>query len=185
MCSGDRCQTHRRQLIARSNSSQLMSILWYVEIWLPICGYEGHYQVSNHGRVKSLKRKKPMLLKLFQAHAGHLCVSLYKDGRLKQAFVHRLVLNAFVGPCPDEGLMCRHLNGDPADNRVENLAWGTAKQNAEDMVRHGTSHQTKKSNCPSGHPYDQANTLWYGRKRYCRACRDIRNRARCNALRTA
>lgn len=148
-----------------------------MENWLPVVGYEGQYEVSNLGRVKSLKRQNPRILRSFPAHRGHQCVSLWND-KLKTAFVHRLVLEAFVGPCPGEGFMCRHLNGNPADNRVENLAWGTALENAQDVIRHGTNWQKRKSACPSGHPYDEANTLRYGRRRYCRTCRDIRNRTR-------
>ena len=51
--------------------------------------------------------------------------------------VHRLILEAFVGPCPD-GMECRHLDGDPENNRMGNLRWGTPKSNADDSVRHGT-----------------------------------------------
>ena len=58
--------------------------------------------------------------------------------RGKRFSVHRLVLEAFVGPCP-EGMECRHLNGDPSDNRVENLAWGTHQDNMDDRSKHGTT----------------------------------------------
>ena len=65
-------------------------------------------------------------------------VHLYKDDRCVTRKVHHLVLEAFDGPCP-EGMVCRHLNGNPADNRAENLKWGTEKENNEDKIRHGTS----------------------------------------------
>jgi len=68
--------------------------------------------------------------------SGHLGVILGRGGR--RDFVHRLVLEAFVGPCPG-GMECRHLDGDPTNNRLDNLRWGTRKENMEDMVRHGTS----------------------------------------------
>ena len=52
--------------------------------------------------------------------------------------VHKLVLNAFVGERP-EGFVCRHLNGNPKDNRLENLCWGTPSENVQDSMRHGTA----------------------------------------------
>lgn len=58
--------------------------------------------------------------------------------RRKHLYVHRLVLEAFSGPCPD-GMVARHLNGISADNRAENLAWGTHQANQDDRVRHGTN----------------------------------------------
>jgi hypothetical protein len=64
---------------------------------------------------------------------GHLQVFMGKNYRRP---VHQLVLEAFVGPCP-EGMGCRHLDGDPSNNHVENLAWGTQKENVADMIRHG------------------------------------------------
>jgi hypothetical protein len=57
-------------------------------------------------------------------------------GTYKTFRVHRLVLEAFVGPCPD-GMEARHLSGDPADNRLENLEWGTRADNRADIDRHG------------------------------------------------
>jgi predicted transcriptional regulator len=70
---------------------------------------------------------------------GHLKVFL--SGRDHRS-VHRLVLEAFVGPCPP-GMMCRHLDGDPTNNRLENLVWGTKEENAADRVRHGRAGEQK------------------------------------------
>lgn len=63
----------------------------------------------------------------------------YREGRLvtRSVRMHRAVLETRVGPCPP-GLECRHLNGDPLDNRAGNLAWGTHSENARDGMRHGT-----------------------------------------------
>jgi hypothetical protein len=66
--------------------------------------------------------------------SGYLCVNF---GRGNTRVIHRLVLEAFVGPCP-EGSECRHLNGDRTDNRLENLAWGTPAENHADQYQHGT-----------------------------------------------
>lgn len=63
--------------------------------------------------------------------------------RMVKRFVHRLVLEAFVGKCPDK-MHARHLNGNPSDNRVENLAWGTRSENMMDRVRHGTSNRGER-----------------------------------------
>lgn len=70
---------------------------------------------------------------------GYCIVSLsHPFDHRKPHMVHRLVLLAFVGP-PRRGRQCRHLNGCKWDNRLENLAWGTARQNARDRIRHGTA----------------------------------------------
>lgn len=74
----------------------------------------------------------------FRVHkAGYHHVTFSKDGLEFRRYVHELVLTTYVGPCPD-GMVCRHLNGDPADNRwPENLLWGTQVENVADMFRHG------------------------------------------------
>ncbi len=69
--------------------------------------------------------------------AGYRRVSLYRDGESSPHNVCVLVLTAFVGPCPT-GQEARHGNGNRTDDRIDNLSWGTRKQNAEDRVLHGT-----------------------------------------------
>lgn len=65
-------------------------------------------------------------------------VTLFVDGKSIQKSVHRLILEAFDGPCPD-GMEARHLNGNKLDNRLRNLAWGTRKENMQDRTKHGTA----------------------------------------------
>ena len=76
-----------------------------------------------------------------RARGGHKYVGLYDDnGSLRHVDVHTLVLSAFVSPRPD-GMECRHLNGDPTDNNLENLTWGTRSENQNYRATHGTSNR--------------------------------------------
>jgi hypothetical protein len=68
---------------------------------------------------------------------GHLVVYLCRNGKPVSRLVHRLVLEAFVGPCPP-GMQCRHLDGNPTNNALENLCWGTPKEDRANQRRHGT-----------------------------------------------
>lgn len=96
-------------------------------------------EISNSGQVRDSQTKA---LKKGGRHAfGYRTVGLKMDGRWKNYTVHRLVLETFVGRCPD-GMECRHLNGVPDDNRVENLAWGTHHKNMLDRHDHGTQTYT-------------------------------------------
>jgi len=119
-----------------------------MEIWKDVPGFVGQYQVSNKGRVRSLDREieqmsrwetpykkniRGVILRPGRMTAGHMSVSL---GRSNSQCVHKLVLLAFVGFAP-EGYECLHDNGDPADNRLENLRWGTRGDNIRDAHRHG------------------------------------------------
>lgn len=124
------------------------------EEWRDIPGHEGTYQASNKGRIRSLDRVQQYtrvdqysgrnivverkhagrVLRPGRVHSGHLSVVL---GRGKHgSLVHRLVLTTFVGPCPD-GLECLHCDGNPANNEVSNLRWGSRSENLLDAVRHG------------------------------------------------
>ena len=121
-----------------------------LEEWRDVVGLEGYYQVSNIGRVRSFRIKgtrrnrtsaRPTMMKL-QSRKGYLLAVLTTKSGSKKTPVNRLVLEAFVGPCPDR-METRHLNGHKQDNRVKNLTWGTKSQNELDKVRHGTSLRGK------------------------------------------
>ncbi len=118
-----------------------------VERWLPVVGWEGLYEVSNWGRVKSLTRtlicpshtrKVPeKLLNPYLDQRGYWQVRLHKE-HVQHAFrVHVLVAAAFIGPRP-EGLVVRHGDGGQHDNRLENLSYGTQAKNMADKYRDGT-----------------------------------------------
>lgn len=149
------------------------------EQWRAVVGYEGAYEVSDLGRVRSLNRVtdrgrkwRGRVMTTTALQNAYLVVTLWRNGSQRTPLVHRLVLEAFVGPAP-ESHEARHVNGDRADNRLTNLSWGTHSENQMDQVAHGTHPKASKTHCPSGHPYDTENTYVYpnGRHRACRVCR--------------
>lgn len=101
--------------------------------------YKGYY-ADTIGNVYSFRSGHCKKLST-SMHRGYYHVNVrdacHPVGRHKEP-VHKLVLCAFVGPRGD-GLVCRHLNGNALDNRLENLCWGTVKENAQDAIRHGTA----------------------------------------------
>lgn len=107
-----------------------------MEVWKPVVGYEGHYEVSDAGGVRSVKRS--IVRRLSIDTRGYLDVNLCKDGIKKKHRVHRLVLEAFVGAAPEGADGC-HNNGIKADNRATNLRWGTRQENMLDKRDHGSS----------------------------------------------
>lgn len=120
------------------------------EVWRDILEYVGLYRISDRGRVMSLPRRnkntngswitKPKILMGSRGQYGHTFVSLRNPstpGLKRSVLIHRLVLEMFIGPCPD-GMECRHLDGNPLNNRLDNLRWGTHLENMEDRRRHGS-----------------------------------------------
>ncbi len=91
------------------------------------------YLVSKDGRVYSTKRKGRWLV-LNNDGKGYLCVGLSCAGKQKTVWVHRMVLETFVGDCP-AGMQCRHLDGNSHNNNINNLCWGTSKENHSDRIR--------------------------------------------------
>lgn len=134
------------------------------EIWKPIPGYEGYYEVSDQGRVRSIDRiisgenRGSAYSRTFHGRVllqgsdryGYSKACLSKDGAKWNAGVHRLVLMAFVGPCPD-GMEACHNNGEPTDNRLSNLRYGTKSENRRDTISHGNDFHKLKERCPRGH----------------------------------
>lgn len=120
-----------------------------VEVWRDIREYEGLYEVSSFGRVKSLARIairkdgttnpiKERILKM-GITGSYLLVGLHRDGGCITRPIHRLVLENFFGPCP-EGMECCHNDGDGNNNKLDNLRWDTKSGNMQDAIRHGTFH---------------------------------------------
>ena len=97
------------------------------EIWKDIEGYEGYYQVSNLGRIKSLKRPRIMKSHLNEA-TGYIGQNLSNGQIKKYCLVHRLVAKAFI-PNPENKNQINHKNGDKTDNNVTNLEWATQSEN--------------------------------------------------------
>src|SRR3990167_7408711 len=112
------------------------------EVWCTVEDYED-YEVSNRGRVRSWRntqgnrRDEPIVLALVPNRDGYGQVILCNDDGHYHVLVHVLVLEAFVGPCP-EGMEARHWDGNASNNTVGNLLWGTHAENTVDTVRHGT-----------------------------------------------
>ena len=131
------------------------------EIWKPVKGYEGLYEVSNEGRVRSLDREvkrtsklnKPCLMSLTGRlikprllKRGYLAVDLYCCGNQSTHRIHRLVLEAFIGLAPD-GMECCHYDDDPFNNHLSNLRWDTHQNNLIDLEKNGG--RAKGSKIPS------------------------------------
>lgn len=111
------------------------SIEWTDVTWNPVPSRPG-YMASSDGQVQGPSGR---VLRPMRDRGGYLYVFTYTGGRatMRKLWVHRAVLEAFVGPQPG-GCEARHLDGNPANNLLDNLAWGTALENAADKRAHGT-----------------------------------------------
>lgn len=111
------------------------------EQWLDIVGWEGFYQISDMGRLRSLQRPfvpQDRILKACLDSDGYLFAGLFKNGkRLACPKIHRLVLEAFVGLRPS-GMEGRHKDGNKLNNRLDNIEWATHEVNELDKSEHGT-----------------------------------------------
>lgn len=129
------------------------------ETWRKVVGYEGLYKVSNLGRVKSVPRKvrtaskgvetsrispgKMMSFNKVGYNRGYRAIVLSKKGIVSKLYVHHLVLDAFIGPCP-KGMECCHNDGNPSNNKLTNLRWDTPSSNNRDKANHGTDNRGSK-----------------------------------------
>lgn len=148
------------------------------EQWRPVVGHEEQYEVSDSGNVRSVDRiitfpdgrcrtARGRVLKPGRIRTVHQYVNL---GKGNSRYVHQLVAEAFIGPCPD-GLEICHNNGDPADNRSVNLRYDTHGANVFDTVAHGNHPQARKTHCKNGHEFNDQNTKYTQRQRVCLICK--------------
>ena len=112
------------------------------EVWEDVPGFEGLYRVSSHGRVLSCHVGRGRGLRLMASSPGkdgHLKLSLCSPKRRWYCKVHQIVMLAFVGERPVGKTLICHTDGDPANNHLSNLRYGTMADNMADTIRHGRS----------------------------------------------
>lgn len=155
---------------------QYQAAVEYDEEWRPVPGYEGLYDVSSYGRVRSWHNTRPRILSACANDRGYLTVGL-SDGEVQRTrYVHQLALEAFIGPRPDD-METRHYDGNPLNNYLDNLVYGTPKKNGEDRSRHGTAGRPRKAKCLRGHPMlDETTRPRPDGSRACLVCERIRSR---------
>lgn len=156
-----------------------------MEQWKAIPGFEGAYEVSDRGNVRSLDRmvniggghqricRGRILCPYLRAPGGYPTVHLHYGGHSKylNRSIHRLVLEAFVGPCP-EGMECLHADDDPLNNHLSNLRWGTRSENRSDGLRNGRNANARKTHCKRNHEFTPESTYINpcSGGRQCRPC---------------
>lgn len=167
--------------------------LFDFEEWKPVPEHDGIYEVSNHGRARSLPRilanyrgqkfrREGRILTPRKMKSGHIFYGFWHKNNQTCWLAHRLVLTVFVGPCP-EGMEGCHNDGDPSNNHVSNLRWDTRRSNILDAIKHGAHVNTSKTHCPRGHELELPNlvpsSIKKGR-RDCLACSRAHNHVRYN-----
>lgn len=115
------------------------------EIWKDIKGYEGYYQISNFGNIRSLDRwvkdngtpvfKQGMLLNPVKQSVGYLQIALNVEGKVKKKYIHRLVMEAF-NPTDNPKLEINHIDENKENNMITNLEWVTHKENINKISKY-------------------------------------------------
>lgn len=158
------------------------------EQWRPVVAYEGWYEVSDFGRVRSVNRVvtdcrgrdlhligklRALTWSTARSGKGYYTVTLSKDQTTRTRYVHQLVIEAFIGP-PPLGMECLHGTNGSNDNHLSNLRYGTRQENLQERERDGTHPQRNKTHCPYGHRLELPNLvrdLWIKKnRRSCLAC---------------
>lgn len=166
------------------------------ELFRPVPGYVGYYEVSDQGSVRSVTRVvtnrlsggrtslrtlrgRPRPAWRGPGDDEYLRISLHRDGESRTFSVHQLVASAFLGERPPDKPEIRHLDGNPMNNTASNLAYGTLSENRKDTIRHGRDRNRNKTHCPARHEYTDENTaITKLGARQCRTCHRLRQAAR-------
>jgi HNH endonuclease/NUMOD4 motif len=139
------------------------------EQWRAVVGYDGYYEVSDHGSVRGLDRRitdsrgrvlhiQARILSMpVHPKLGYCQVRLHKADKGRTACVNVLVLEAFRGPRPAPGMHCCHGDGNPTNNHISNLRWGTCAENHADWRRHKRERLNNEFHCKRTHPLKAPN----------------------------
>ena len=146
------------------------------EIWKDVVGYEGLYQVSDKGQIKSLKRyrnngngkylQKEKILKSYIGKNGYCIVDLYKNGKRKKCLLHRLVAEAFIYN-PQNKPCINHIDCHKTNNNINNLEWCTYKENMQEAVKNKLVHTWCGTKFREKHPNYKFRGKWKTQKRVC------------------
>lgn len=154
------------------------------EVWKPVPDWDGLYEVSSLGRVRSIDRAiecrdgvtrtfRGILRRTALDDGGYPNLVLSKNGHFTRHRVHCLVAAAFLGPRP-EGMVIRHLDGNAENCHVTNLAYGSVAENVRDTIRHGRHKNFSRTRCTWGHLLSGMNVRALSKskphQRYCVAC---------------
>ena len=158
------------------------------EEWRPVVGFEGIYEVSRLGSVRSVDRlvrrkrdsrpffrRGQLITERVSAQGVHYVSLRRGDGRTHNRTLAVVMLEAFVGPRPP-GMVCCHYDDNKANNTLENLRWDTDSANKLDSVRNGTHAIAARTHCSNGHEFNAENCYWNGSRRLCRPCRRMHKR---------
>jgi hypothetical protein len=152
-----------------------------MEAWKPVVGYEGIYSVSDAGRVRrdapGQGARPGAVLRPSTMKSGYKQVTLYLNGLVSTRRIHRLMAEAFLGPCP-QGMEACHENDIPHDNRISNIRWDTHKGNCSDRAGRRRKPRKPRTVCKNGlHDMSTDNTgISHRGSRYCVACRKENDR---------
>ncbi|WCP14488.1 hypothetical protein sphantq_02934 [Sphingobium sp. AntQ-1] len=147
----EKCQSRRSKAPDRAPPLNLDG-----EVWLPVKGFEGFYEASSAGRIRSVDRvvaqkdRKPRrysakILSLKARDYGYYQVSLCRENTATRSYVHRIVCETFHGPAKHARMEVAHGDGNRLNNAAANLRWVTSEQNSKDMQRHGTWNRGDRS----------------------------------------
>jgi hypothetical protein len=151
------------------------------EEWKSIPGWDGFYNISDQGQIKSLARTlirsngvpmrvRERILRQGQDTSGYQQIALRRLGEATSYKVHILVALTFIGPRPP-GMEVMHLDSVKSHNYVSNLAYGTRSENLLMCVDHGDHNMARKTHCPQEHEYTPENTyISKAGSRMCRTC---------------
>ena len=142
-----------------------------VETWRPITWSLGA-SVSSTGQVWSAERG---VHPIRDNGEGYLRTRVRYPEGLKSKYLHRLIAEAFI-PNPENLPFVLHWDDNPGNNRVENLRWGTKRDNEQDKVRNGNNPNARKTHCKRGHEFNESNTRRVVEGRQCRECKRVRDR---------